>query len=239
MPNFELALPHAIKPGDAVTLKDLSTGPPKKNEISKKAARKQIGENAIEMAELAKRLYAENTRSILLVLQGMDTAGKDGTIRWVMRGMNPTSCQVNSFKRPSEEELEHDFPKEQWSQRYQQINDFEKLLAANGTKIIKCFLHISKETQRQRLQERVDLPEKHWKFNPGDLKERKLWSDYQSAYQDALSKCNTDHAPWHIVPSDKKWYRNLVISQLLKNVLGEMNPQYPESEEDFRGIVVQ
>ena len=274
MSKFKLAVPHTIQPGQSVKLKDLSTGPADDddNQISKKAARKQIGLNAIEMAEMAKRLYAENTRSILLVLQGMDTAGKDGTIRWVMRGMNPTSCQVTSFKRPSDEELEHDFlwrchkaaprrgnigifnrshyedvlvvrvhslvPKDTWSQRYEQINDFEKLLAANGTKVIKCFLHISKETQRERLQERVDLPEKHWKFNPNDLKERERWSDYQKAYEDALTKCNTEHAPWYIVPSDRKWYRNLVISQLLKSVLTEMDPQYPDAEEDFRGIVV-
>ena len=273
MPKFDLALPHLIKPGSSASLKDLASGPTEEINFGKKGARKQIGLNAIEMAEMAKRLYAENKRSILLVLQGMDTAGKDGTIRWVMRGMNPTSCQVTSFKKPSEEELDHDFlwrchkaaprrgnigifnrshyedvlvvrvhslvPKKQWKDRYEQINEFERLLSANGTKIVKCFLHISKETQRARLQERIDLPEKHWKFNPGDLDERKLWHDYQDAYQDAISNCNTDHAPWHIIPSDKKWYRNLVISQLLKRVLTEMDPQYPEAEEDFRGIVVE
>ena len=273
MSNFDLALPHSIASGDSVTLSDIASGPGEDIDFGKKAARKQIALNAVEMAEMAKRLYAENTRSILLVLQGMDTAGKDGTIRWVMRGMNPTSCQVTSFKRPSEIELDHDFlwrchnaaprrgnigifnrshyedvlvvrvhslvPKKQWKSRYEQINEFENLLAANGTKIVKCFLHISKETQRARLQERVDLPEKHWKFNPGDLEERKLWSDYQDAYTDAISKCNTEHAPWHIIPSDKKWYRNLVISQLLKRTLTEMDPQYPAAEEDFRGIVVE
>jgi len=217
-------------------------------------------------------LYADDKRSILLVLQGMDTAGKDGTIRNVMRGMNPTSCRVNSFKRPSEEELDHDFlwrvhkvvprrgnigifnrshyedvlvvrvhnivPKEIWSQRYEQINQFEKLLHETGTKIVKCFLHISKDTQRARLQERIDLPEKHWKFNPGDLAEREKWDDYQDAYTAALQNCSTPFAPWHVIPSDKKWYRNLVVSQLLLSTLKEMDPAYPASEEDPTGTVV-
>ena len=163
MPKFDLALPHLIKPGSSASLKDLASGPTEEINFGKKGARKQIGLNAIEMAEMAKRLYAENKRSILLVLQGMDTAGKDGTIRWVMRGMNPTSCQVTSFKKPSEEELDHDFlwrchkaaprrgnigifnrshyedvlvvrvhslvPKKQWKDRYEQINEFERLLS--------------------------------------------------------------------------------------------------------------
>ncbi len=273
MSKFDVALPHVFKSGDSIKLKDFTSGPPEDLDFGKKAACKRIGLNAVEMAAMAKRLYAENQRSILLVLQGMDTAGKDGTIRSVMRGMNPTSCQVTSFKVPSEEELDHDFlwrchnaaprrgnigifnrshyenvlvvrvhslvPKSEWNKYYDHINDFEKLLSDNGTKVVKCFLHISKETQRERLQERVDVPEKHWKFNPGDLKERKLWPDYQRAYEDALSNCNTKHSPWHIIPSDKKWYRNLVISQLLKQVLTDLDPQFPAAEEDFRGLVVE
>ncbi|QEG22724.1 polyphosphate kinase 2 family protein [Mariniblastus fucicola] len=273
MSRFDIALPHTFKHGESIKLKDFSSGPPEDIGFGKKAAHKRIGLNAVEMAEMAKRLYAENRRSILLVLQGMDTAGKDGTIRWVMRGMNPTSCQVTSFKRPSEIELDHDFlwrchkavprkgnigifnrshyedvlvvrvhslvPESVWSERYEQINDFEKLLSSTGTTIVKCFLHISKETQRERLQERIDVTEKHWKFNPGDLKERKLWSEYQQAYEAALSKCNSEHSPWYIIPSDKKWYRNLVISQLLKRVLEDLDPQFPEAEEDFRGLVVE
>lgn len=273
MSKFDVALPHTLKSGESAKLKNFSSAPPADLDFGKKAACKRIGLNAVEMAEMAKRLYAENKRSILLVLQGMDTAGKDGTIRWVMRGMNPTSCQVTSFKQPSEEELDHDFlwrchkavprrgnigifnrshyeevlivrvhslvHEDEWSQRYEQINNWEKLLSANGTTIVKCFLHISKETQRERLQERIDNPDKHWKFNPGDLDERKLWSNYQQAYEDAISNCNTAHAPWHIIPSDKKWYRNLVISQLLKKVLTKLDPQYPAAEDDFRGIVVE
>lgn len=243
------------------------------SEFSKKKAYKRIEANAVVMAELAKRLYAENRRSILLVLQGMDTAGKDGTIRSVMRGMNPTSCQVNSFKKPSEEELDHDFlwrihqvvprrgnigifnrshyedvlivrvhslvPEKTWQARYQLINDFEKLLASTDTRIVKCFLHISKETQRERLQARVDDPAKHWKFNPGDLSERKKWDDYQCAYEAALQECSTDYAPWNIIPSDRKWYRNLVVSELLRSTLEDMAPEYPLAEDDFSDVKVQ
>ena len=264
--------PYAVSPGENVDLSSIASGPTS-DDWKKKSALKKIAANAVKMAELAKRLYAEDERSILLVLQGMDTAGKDGTIRNVMRGMNPTSCQVSSFKRPSEEELDHDFlwrvhkvvprrgnigifnrshyedvlvvrvhnivSESIWSQRYQQINQFEELLHETGTKIVKCFLHISKDTQRKRLQERIDIPEKHWKFNPGDLKERERWDDYQEAYTAALQNCSTDFAPWHVIPSDKKWYRNLVVSELLLSTLEDMAPQYPLSDEDPTGTVVE
>ena len=263
---------YTFKPGEQVTLKDIPSGPVD-TELNKKEAGKQIEKNADEMADMARKLYAENKHSILLVLQGMDTAGKDGTIRSVMNGMNPTSCQVVSFKKPTVHELEHDFlwrvhksvpqlgnigifnrshyedvlivrvhnlvPEPVWSQRYELINDFEKLLTSCGTRIVKCFLHISKETQRERLQDRIDVPGKNWKFNFGDLEERKKWDDYQEAYEAALNLCNTEHAPWHIIPSDKKWYRNLVVSELLKSTLKDLAPQYPEPESDLTGVVVE
>ena len=272
MSNFKAAVPHTVKPGSKVKLKSIATGPADDIKFDKKAARAQIASNAVEMAELAKRLYAEDKRSILLVLQGMDTAGKDGTIRWVMRGMNPTSCQVHSFKVPSAEEADHDFlwrnhkvaprrgnigifnrshyeevlvvrvhnlkPEERWKKHYGLINDFENLLSECDTKIVKCFLHISKQRQKQRLQARLDDPTKHWKFSMGDLAERKLWGKYQEAYEDALEKCSTPFAPWHIIPSDKKWYRNLVISELLKKTLQDMDPQYPDPEGDYADVVV-
>ena len=272
MSNFNIAVPHTVQPGSKVKLKSVPTGPSENISFDKAAARSQIASNAVEMAELAKRLYAEDKRSILLVLQGMDTAGKDGTIRWVMRGMNPTSCQVHSFKVPSAEERDHDFlwrhhnaaprrgnigifnrshyeevlvvrvhnlkPEKQWQKHYGLINDFENLLSECGTKVVKCFLHISKERQKQRLQARLDDSTKHWKFSMGDLAERQLWGKYQEAYEDALEKCSTPFAPWHIIPSDKKWYRNLVISELLKKTLQEMDPQYPEPEGDYDGVVV-
>jgi len=265
------AKPYTVKPGEKIDLKDI----PSSIEIdfNKKSAYKRIAENAVVMADLAKRLYAENRRSILLVLQGMDTAGKDGTIRSVMTGMNPTSCQVVSFKKPSEEELDHDFlwrihksvprrgnigifnrshyedvlvvrvhsivPEPVWKARYDLINDFEKLLTSTDTKIVKCFLHISEETQRERLQARLDDPSKHWKFNMGDLSERKLWDDYQKAYTACLEKCSTDIAPWHVIPSDRKWCRNLVVSELLRDTLEELDPKYPEPEADYEGVVVE
>ena len=267
-------MPHyyTIAPGDQVNLEEIPTGPVDTG-YHKKSAYKEIEKNAEMMADDFRRLYAENSRSILLVLQGMDTAGKDGTIRTVMRGVNPRSCQVTSFKKPSEVELDHDFlwrihqaaprkgniaifnrshyedvlvvrvhslvPESVWSKRYQMINDFEYLLAESGTTIIKCFLHISKETQRERLQARIDDQRANWKFNHGDLEERKKWDDYQQAYQAALEKCNTVHAPWYIIPSDKKWYRNLVVSELLSDTLNAMKPEFPKVEENLEGLVVE
>ena len=264
--------PHTVRPGEKIKLKNIpstleDTG------YKKASAYQRIEDNAVVMAGLAKKLYAENKRSILLVLQGMDTAGKDGTIRSVMKGMNPTSCQVVSFKKPSEEELDHDFlwrvhqtvprrgnigifnrshyedvlivrvhslvPESVWKPRYELINNFEKLLSSTNTTIVKCFLHISKETQRERLQARLDDPAKHWKFNLGDLDERKLWDDYQKAYEACLEKCSTDVAPWHIIPSDQKWCRNLVVSELLRQTLEDMHPQFPAPEADYDGIVVE
>ena len=264
--------PFTFKPGQEVELSEFPTRV-ETDKIDKKKAKKLIAANAVEMADLARRMYAENKHSILLVLQGMDTAGKDGTIRSVMRGMNPRSCQVVSFKKPSEEELDHDFlwrvhksvprkgnigifnrshyedvlvvrvlnlvPEDIWGQRYDQINHFEKLLSDCGTKILKCYLHISKDEQRVRLQERIDVPEKNWKFNPGDLEQRKLWGDYQIAYRAALIQCNTEYAPWYVIPSDRKWYRNLVVSNLVLETMRELDPQYPDVENDVSGVVVE
>jgi PPK2 family polyphosphate:nucleotide phosphotransferase len=258
--------------GKKVDLRKIPTGKVVGN-WNKATAKKRIEENAEKMADMANFLYAENRRSILLVLQGMDTAGKDGTIRTVMKGVNPRSCQVVSFKRPSEEELDHDFlwrvhqvvpkkgnigifnrshyedvlvvrvhnlvPEEPWKQRFEQINNFEKLLVENGMTIIKCFLHVGKEEQRIRLQERIENPDKRWKFNVGDLAERKLWDVYQKAYEDALSKCNTEHAPWHIIPSDREWYRNLLVSELMCQTLKKLNPKNPTPAEDYSSIVVE
>lgn len=267
-------MPHPItfEPGTRLNLKDVD---PRRVEgdWDKESAAERIAENTERSRELAYRLYAENTRALLLVLQGMDTAGKDGTIRTVMTGINPQSCQITPFKQPSEEELDHDFlwrihravprkgnigifnrshyedvlvvrvhnlvPAEQWRSRYDRINDFEKLLTEGGVTLLKCCLHISKDEQRERLQARLDRPDKRWKFSRADLAERKLWDDYQQAYEDALSKCNTDHAPWHVIPSDRKWYRNLVVSELLRDTLEKMAPQIPPAEAGLDGIIVE
>ncbi len=264
--------PYNINPGQKCNLEkfDCLINSPG---IEKADALVRISENAATMAKLARRLYAENSRAILLVLQGMDAAGKDGSIRAVMRGVNPRSCQVYSFKKPSEIELDHDYlwrvhhvmprkgnigifnrshyedvlvvrvhqlvPEKEWRMRYEQINNFEKMLVDNGTTILKCYLHISFEEQRKRLQARLNDPEAHWKFNPQDLQERKRWTDYRAAYNEAITQCNTDHAPWHIVPADRKWYRNLVISELLRGTMESLDPQIPPAVDDYSGWIVE
>lgn len=241
--------------------------------LDKKKAAKEIKKNTKVIAELAHRLYAEKKQSILLVLQGIDTAGKDGTIRHVMSGVNPQSCQISSFKQPSVEEMDHGFlwrihkavpkkgnigifnrshyedvlvvrvknlvKKSVWDKRYERINLFEKMMVDGGITFIKCFLHISKETQRERLQARLDDSTKRWKFSKADIAERKLWDDYMIAYEEAVTRCNTKHAPWHIIPSDRKWYRNLCVSRLLRQTLEKMDPQFPPAEKDLDGIVVE
>jgi PPK2 family polyphosphate:nucleotide phosphotransferase len=264
--------PVVVPPGTHIRLVDFD---PRhvEGDWTKKSAGKLVNENAAVLDGLAYRLYAENRRALLIVLQGIDTSGKDGTIRSVMTGVNPQGCQITSFKQPSIEELDHDFlwrihlatprrgnigifnrshyedvlvvrvkklvPEAEWRSRYQRINEFEQLLAEGGITILKFFLHISKEEQRERLQERLDDAGKRWKFSLGDLEERKLWDDYERAYEDALTKCNTAHAPWHIVPADRKWYRNLVVSQAIRAALERMDPQIPPAEEGLAGISIE
>lgn len=265
-------VPLQLKPGASCKLSELDAEAGS-DRFDKESAETRVAENARVIAGLAQRLYAERKQAILLVLQGMDTSGKDGTIRTIMKGVNPQSCQVVSFKKPTEEELDHDFlwrvhnqvprkgnigifnrshyedvlivrvhqlvPEKVWSKRYDQINEFEELLSESGTRIIKCFLHITKEEQRKRLQARIDDPEDHWKFNPLDLAERKHWDAYQRAYEEAIQRCNTANAPWYIIPSDRKWYRNLVVSQLLRSQLEELKPEFPPSQTAFEGLVVE
>jgi PPK2 family polyphosphate:nucleotide phosphotransferase len=226
-----------------------------------------------ELIDWQRRLYAEDKNHILIVLQAMDAGGKDGTIRKVLRGVNPQGVQVNSFKVPSREELAHDYlwrihktvpkrgmigvfnrshyedvlvvrvhkivPETVWRPRYEQINNFEKLLTENGTSILKFYLHISKSEQRDRFQARIDDPSKNWKFSFDDLEKRRLWDEYMIAYEDVLDKTNTTWAPWHIIPADQKWYRNLAIVQIIVDNLRSLNPQYPKLENDFSDIVVR
>jgi len=264
--------PLTVPAGTKILLSDFDARHVAGNWTKEKAA-KEIERNAAVTGDLAYRLYAENRRAVLLVLQGMDTSGKDGTIRTVTTGVNPQSCQVMPFKQPSTEELDHDFlwrihqavprrgnigifnrshyedvlvvrvhklvPESQWRKRYEQINEFEELLVEGGITLLKCFLHIGKDEQRERLQSRLDEPDKRWKFNHADLEERKLWDDYQRAYEDALTRCNTAHAPWYIVPADRKWYRNLVVSQILREALEKLNPKFPPCAEGLEGVVVE
>lgn len=236
---------------------------------------KREGEKASEMmrerlGELQDLLYAERRWKLLILLQGMDTSGKDGTIRHVMGGIDPLGVRVVSFKKPSEEELDHDFlwrvhakvpargevaifnrshyedvlvvrvhdlvPEKVWRKRYGQINDFEEMLAKNDTVIMKFFLHISKEEQRQRLQERIDDPKKRWKFQRGDIEERKLWDYYMEAYEESIEKTSTDFAPWYVVPSNAKWYRNYVIGSILVKRLEALKMKVPDI--DLKGVVI-
>lgn len=235
-----------------------------------KALTKQLNK---ELEELQELLYAEAKHKVLIVLQAMDTGGKDGTIRHVFEGVNPAGVNVASFKAPTPEELSHDFlwrihkrtpskgemvifnrshyedvlivrvhelaPEAVWRQRYDHINQFEQLLVDEGTTILKFYLHIDKDEQKERLQARLDEPHKRWKFAKGDLKERKLWPQYMAAYEEMLSKTSTESAPWYIVPANRKWYRDLVISQVIVDKLKALNMQYPQPEEDLEDIVIE
>ena len=263
--------PLTVEPGKEIHLAEFDAA--YHAGLDKADAERMTHEHVLAIAPLAARLYAEDRRALLIILQGIDASGKDGTIRHVMHGVNPQSCQITPFKAPSEDELQHDYlwrihnavprkgnigifnrsqyedivtvrvrklaPEEVWSRRYDHINHFERLLADEYLTIIKIFLHISKGEQRKRLQKRLDNPDKRWKFRLGDLDDRKLWDEYQEAYSDALTKCNTQHAPWYIVPADRKWYRNLVIGQLVRETLEKMNPRFPEATENLEGIVVE
>ena len=228
---------------------------------------------ADRIGELQELLYAENRHKVLIILQGMDTSGKDGTIRKVLREVSPQGVRVVSFKKPSETELAHDYlwrvhahvpargelvvfnrshyedilvvrvhdlvPQSQWEKRYRHVVEFEKLLFDEGTTIVKFFLHISKEEQRLRLQARIDDATKHWKFSMGDLDERQRWDEYQRAYEDAISQTSTASAPWYIVPADRKWYRDLVVSSVLVEVMEKMDLRYPKPDQDVSGVVVE
>ncbi len=216
-------------------------------------ARKQEDDLKTELAELQTLLYAAQQTPLLIVLQGMDTAGKDGAIRGLSGAMNPQSCRVATFKVPTPAEASHDFlwrvhaetpgkgnvtifnrshyedvlvvrvhnliPKADWEKRYDHINNFERLLTDSGTIVRKFFLHISKDEQEQRLLAREQDPTKSWKLSPQDWKERELWDDYQTAYEDALNRCATPDAPWYIVPADHKWFRDIAIAQTLVDTL--------------------
>lgn len=238
----------------------------------KKAARQELREIGKRLSELQARLYAEGKQSLLIVLQGMDTAGKDGTIRHVFSMVNPQGVRVTSFKKPSHLELAHDYlwrvhahapargeigifnrshyedvlvvrvhelvPSEVWGRRYDQINSFEKLLTDEGTRVVKFFLHISKEEQKERLEARLANPDKHWKFNPADLAERARWNEYMEAYQAVLERTSTKHAPWYAIPADRKWQRNLIVARVLAETLEEMNPQFPQIDFDPEAVHV-
>ncbi len=255
---------YRVKPDGQLNLDTCNpddTGEYKKTDQGKEKAKAITVQLIGRLEELQERLYANGNRAVLIVLQGMDTSGKDGTIKSVMSGVNPQGCKVVSFKTPSSEELDHDFL---WrvhqkapskgqigifnrshyedvlitrvhgrvsdkvvKQRFNQIKEFEELLHESGTTILKFFLHISKDEQKERLEERIRDPEKRWKFNEGDLEERKLWKNYMDAFEDVMAATSTDHAPWYIVPANRKWYRNLVVADRVVDALEDMELKTP------------
>jgi PPK2 family polyphosphate:nucleotide phosphotransferase len=264
---------YRVKPGDKIRLSDWDPNDRSGFEQEKDEAEGQLEKLTRELEELQELLYAENKHKVLVVLQGMDTSGKDGVIRHVFTGVNPQGVRVASFKVPTAEELAHDYlwrvhkqtpgrgelvifnrshyedvlvvrvhelaPEAVWKRRYQHINEFERLLADEGTKILKFFLHIDLDEQKDRLQARLDDSTKQWKFNPGDLAERKLWPQYTKAYEEVLNKTSTDWAPWYIVPANHKWYRNLVIATILVETLKGLQMTYPQPKDDLSGIVIE
>ncbi len=236
-------------------------------------AKKQTQKNLERLTELQEMLYAQGKQALLIVLQGMDSSGKDGTIRSVMGAFNPQGVQVCPFKVPSAEELAHDYlwrvhkvtprrgmvaifnrshyedvlvvrvdklvPEEVWSKRYDHINEFERLLSDSGVTMCKFFLHISKEEQAERFRERQQTPSKQWKFSPGDLEVRKQWDDYRAAYEDALTRCNTKYAPWCVIPANRNWYRNLVVSSVLVETMEKMGLAYPDPVPNIESYVIE
>ncbi|MEM7223171.1 MAG: polyphosphate kinase 2 family protein [Pseudomonadota bacterium] len=258
-----------VKPGTKVKLSRIDAAFKDKHE-SHQAAQPEIEKHRRKLSELQYRLYAEGKQSLLVCLQAMDSAGKDGTVNHVLSAMNPQGCAVHGFKRPSAEDAAHDFlwrihkacprkgqvtifnrshyedvliarvhdlvPKRVWSKRYEQINHFEQLLAANHTTIIKLYLHITKEEQLARFKQRIDDPARHWKISEGDYAERAFWEDYEKAYETALSRCSTPYAPWFVIPSNHKWFRNLAVSQIMAKTLEAMAPKFPAPSVDMEEI---
>jgi PPK2 family polyphosphate:nucleotide phosphotransferase len=260
-----------VKPGSKVDISTIDPGDTRALKDGRTAADAALDSDRQALIEWQTRLYAESRRSLLLILQGTDASGKDGTVAHVFSGVNPQGTRVTSFKAPTAEELAHDFlwrvhravplagqigvfnrsqyedvlvarvrklvPKDVWKKRYDDITAFESLLTQGGTTIVKCCLLISKDEQRRRFEERLKDPQKRWKFQRGDLEDRALWKQYQAAYSEAITRTSIKDAPWYIIPSDHKWYRNWVISRLLIETLTEMDPKYPEPP-DLAGIKI-
>jgi len=260
-----------VRPGSKVRLGSIDPAATHGREKAASGAELQAGLD--RLTDLQDRVWAEQKHKVLIVLQGIDAAGKDGSVKHVMTAFNPMGCVVTSFKVPTPIELGHDYlwrvhqrvpgkgeiaifnrshyedvlvvrvhdivPKAVWSRRYDHINAFEELLTSSGTTVLKFFLWIDRDEQRARFQDRLDDPDKRWKFRLGDLEERKLWDDYVAAFEDALGRCSTAAAPWYVIPSNKKWFRNLAIADIVGDTLADLDPRYPPSEEDLTGVVVE
>jgi PPK2 family polyphosphate:nucleotide phosphotransferase len=258
-----------VKPGEKIDLDDIEANF-KLEGLSRDEAEAKLADLTEELRDLQHLMYAENSRSLLIVLQGRDAAGKDGTIRHVFGPMNPQGCRVTSFKVPSKIEAAHDFlwryhiaapkrgmvgvfnrshyedvlvvrvhdlaPKKVWSKRYDHINDFEKLLADNGTLILKFYLHIDPPEQLERFKKRIDNPKKNWKISDADYSERPYWNAYTKAFEDAISRCSTNDAPWFVIPANRKWFRNLAIAGIVVEAMESLEMQYPEPSVDMEEI---
>jgi len=263
---------HRVKPGskvdlDAIDPADVSAAPGDKDE-TKEASEALVG----RLAELQDIFWARQEERLLVVLQGIDTSGKGGTVEHVFGAVNPAGLRVTSFKAPSESELARDYlwrvhanvpqdgeiavfdrshyedvtavrvlglvPEKRWKKRYDQINAFEQLLSEEGTTIVKVFLHISKDEQKRRLESRLEEPEKNYKFRLSDLEARDQWDDYQEAFTEMVERTSTEHAPWHVIPADKKWYRNWAVATIVTGVLDGMDLTWPESPDDLTGVTV-
>jgi PPK2 family polyphosphate:nucleotide phosphotransferase len=241
--------------------------------LSREEAQTELAGLVERIAELQARLYAEESRGVLVVLQGIDAAGKDSTVKHVFSGSNPQGVRVYTYKEPTPEEAAHDFlwryhadapargmihvfnrshyedvlvvrvknliEEERWRSRYDSINDFERMLARERTVIVKFFLHISKDAQLDRFRERLERPDKHYKFSANDVRERRNWDAYQEAYADAVRLTATPWAPWYVVPSDHKWYRNLVVARIVWATLRAMNPQWPSTDESLENYALE
>jgi PPK2 family polyphosphate:nucleotide phosphotransferase len=280
-----------LQPGKKVRLRDHDTGWAQTKELKdlgkdvvKDRAKEILDMNLEDLAEAQELLYADDRYAVLIVLQAMDAAGKDGTIKHVMSGVNPQGCQVFSFKKPSAEELNHNFlwrymkrlpergrigifnrsyyedvlvvkvhpelldpqklpPGKQgksfWEARYEDINAFERHLVRNGIVVLKFFLHVSKEEQKRRFLERLERPEKNWKFSTSDISERALWADYMDAYEDALAATTTEEASWYVVPADNKWVTRAVVADVITTAIRSLDPRFPEVTEDQRKMLAE
>ncbi len=267
-----------VKPDAKINLSKIPTKV-EIDSIDKKESKKLLKKNIKKLRELQAKLYADNKYSLLIIFQAMDAAGKDGTIKHVMSGLNPQGTQVFSFKQPSQEELDHGFlwritkalpekgrigifnrsqyedvlvarvhelilykgktvkfaDKSFWQRRYNEINNFEKYLFDNGTMVLKFFLHVSKDEQKERFLSRIDDPSKNWKFSDGDIKERSFWDKYQKCYQEAISATSKNYAPWFVIPADRKWFMRLAVSNIITKKMEELNIDFPKLSDEQLG----
>ncbi|MGE9268332.1 MAG: polyphosphate kinase 2 family protein [Verrucomicrobiales bacterium] len=267
MPVKDAAKEYVVKPGSKVKLDEIDTRDASLFKAGGKEDYLPYFDNLRnQLQALQKVLYAQSKHRVLIVIQAMDTGGKDGCVKHVFSRVDPQGITVKSFKKPNEEDLAHDFlwrihphvpgngeivvfnrshyediiavrvkklyDDEVWQRRYQHVLDFERMLAEEGTVILKFFLHISKDEQKERLQSRLDEPAKHWKFNPDDLADRARWENFMGAYEDLLEKTSTDYAPWHIIPADRKWYRNLCVARIVVDRLEKLGMEFPQPDWD-------